>query len=41
LCEPEDLYQAKIVEVSVPARKMGIEPGMTGLEALAKLLASD
>jgi uncharacterized protein YunC (DUF1805 family) len=41
LCEPEDLYQAKIVEVSEPARKLGIEPGMTGLEALAKLLASN
>jgi uncharacterized protein YunC (DUF1805 family) len=41
LCEPEDLYQAKIVEVSEPARKMGILPGMTGLEALGKLLAAD
>ncbi|MES1213349.1 MAG: DUF1805 domain-containing protein [Singulisphaera sp.] len=41
LCEPEDLYQAKIVEVSEPARQLGIVPGMTGLEALGKLLAAD
>jgi uncharacterized protein YunC (DUF1805 family) len=39
LCEPEDLYQAKIVEVSEPAKKLGITPGMTGMEALGKLLA--
>jgi uncharacterized protein YunC (DUF1805 family) len=38
LREPEDLYQARIVEVSEPAAKIGITPGMTGLEALAKLL---
>ncbi len=41
LCEPEDLYQAKIVEVSEPARKLGITPGMTGMEALGKLLAEE
>jgi uncharacterized protein YunC (DUF1805 family) len=40
LCEPEDLYHAKIVEVSEPARQLGIEPGMTGLDALAKLLTN-
>ena len=28
------------VEVSEPARKIGIEPGMTGLDALAKLLTA-
>lgn len=39
LCEPEDLYQAKIVAVSEPARELGIEPGMTGSEALAKMLS--
>lgn len=39
LCEPEDLYDAKIVEVSQPAEKMGIHVGMTGMEALAKMLA--
>ena len=38
LREPEDLYQAKIVDVSEPARKLGISPGMTGREALAKML---
>lgn len=38
LCEPEDLLPARIVEVSEPARQLGIEPGMTGLEALALLL---
>ncbi len=40
LCEPEDLYEAKIVEVSEPARRLGIEPGMTGLQAVAKLLTT-
>ncbi len=39
LCEPEDLYNAKIVECSEPAAKLGITPGMTGMEALGKLLA--
>lgn len=34
----EDLFEAKIVEVSEPARKMGIVPGMTGLEALDRML---
>jgi uncharacterized protein YunC (DUF1805 family) len=38
LCEPEDLYAARIVEVSEPAEKIGIRVGMTGMEALAKLL---
>ncbi|MBX7167724.1 MAG: YunC family protein [Pirellulales bacterium] len=38
LCEPEDLYEAKIVDVSEPARQLGIVPGMTGLEALGRLL---
>lgn len=39
LCEPEDLLPARIVEVSEPARRLGIEPGMTGAEALARLMA--
>ncbi len=38
LVEPEDLYNAKIVAVSEPAKALGIIPGMTGSEALAKLL---
>ncbi len=41
LCEPEDLYPARIVEASAPALRLGIAVGMTGLEALAKLLAAD
>jgi len=39
LREPEDLYEAKIVAVSNSARAYGIEEGMTGLEALDRLLA--
>jgi uncharacterized protein YunC (DUF1805 family) len=38
LCEPEDLYEAKIAAVSEPAKALGIVPGMTGSEALARLL---
>jgi uncharacterized protein YunC (DUF1805 family) len=38
LVEPEDLFPAKIVAVSEPARQLGIVPGMTGEEALEKLL---
>ncbi len=40
LCEPEDLLNAKIADVSAPASELGIEVGMTGLQALEKLLAS-
>lgn len=39
LCVPEDLYDAKIVEVSKPAEAAGVHVGMTGMEALAVLLA--
>ena len=39
LCEPEDLYEARIVGASVAARRLGIVEGMTGLEALAKMLS--
>jgi uncharacterized protein YunC (DUF1805 family) len=39
LREPEDLYQATIVAVSQAASEYGISTGMTGLQALAKLLA--
>lgn len=38
LSEPEDLYGAKVTAVSAAAGKMGISPGMTGLQALEKLL---
>lgn len=41
LVEPEDLFAAKIVRVSQRARKLGIREGMTGLEALARLLADE
>lgn len=40
LCEPEDLYDAKIVAVSHPAERLGIAPGMSGRQALAKMLAA-
>ena len=37
---PEDLYKAKIVGVSDAAIQFGVVVGMTGLEALEKLLAA-
>lgn len=40
LREPEDLLAARIVEVSEPARKLGITPGMTGEEAVHRLLTA-
>lgn len=39
LVEPEDLYAARIVAVSESAARLGIAPGMTGGQALEKLLA--
>ena len=39
LREPEDLYEATIVRVSGPARALDITEGMTGMEALARMLA--
>ena len=39
LREPEDLLAARIAEVSVPAQHLGIQPGMTGHEALQHFLA--
>ena len=41
LREPEDLYNARIVAVSAAASRLGISEGMTGLEALEKMLAPD
>ena len=38
LCEPEDLYDAKIVAITNAAGALGITVGMTGLEALEKML---
>lgn len=40
LVEPEDLFEARIVEASVPALNLGIAVGMTGREAVEKLLAA-
>ena len=39
LIEPEDLYDAKIVAATPQARAMGIEPGMSGREAVEIMLA--
>ena len=39
LVEPEDLFDAKIVDATPQAKSMGIEVGMTGREAVEKMLA--
>ncbi|MBI93864.1 MAG: hypothetical protein CME05_11750 [Gemmatimonadaceae bacterium] len=41
LRDPEDLYEARIVAVSRSARQLGINKGMTGMEALEKFLTRD
>lgn len=38
LREPEDIYGAKVTAVSAAAAKMGVLAGMTGLEAVEKML---
>ena len=38
LCEPEDLFEARIVGASKFARQLGIEIGMTGMQAVEKML---
>ena len=40
LVNPEDLFDAKIVDATPQARSLGIEPGMTGREAVELLLAA-
>ena len=40
LVEPEDLYDAKIVDLTAPARDLGIQIGMTGREAVEIMLAA-
>jgi uncharacterized protein YunC (DUF1805 family) len=40
LCEPEDLFDAKILEVSKAAEALGVKTGMTGREAVETLLAA-
>jgi len=41
LAEPEDLLDAKIVGCTPKAESFGIRPGMTGREAVEKMLAAD
>jgi uncharacterized protein YunC (DUF1805 family) len=40
LRDPEDLFGAKILEVSQAAEKLGVRIGMTGKEAVETLLAA-
>ncbi len=40
LREPEDLYEARIVDLSAAAARLGISKDMTGLQALQKMLAT-
>jgi uncharacterized protein YunC (DUF1805 family) len=40
LVDPEDLFEAKIVDLTPRAREMGIQVGMTGREAVEILLAA-
>lgn len=38
LVEPEDLFDAKIVDATPQAKALGIEIGMTGREAVERML---
>jgi catechol 2,3-dioxygenase-like lactoylglutathione lyase family enzyme/uncharacterized protein YunC (DUF1805 family) len=38
LSEPEDLLDARIVDCTPEARRMGVEPGMTGRDAVERML---
>ena len=40
LVDPEDLFDAKIVEASSKAKELGVQIGMTGREAVELLLAA-
>ena len=40
LREPEDLFDAKILEVSTAAEKLGVRVGMTGRQAVETMLAA-
>ena len=40
LVDPEDLFEAKIVEATPQAQALGIAVGMTGREAVERLLAA-
>ena len=41
LVEPEDLLDAKIVGVTPQAQALGVEIGLTGREAVERMLAAD
>jgi uncharacterized protein YunC (DUF1805 family) len=41
LVEPEDLFEARIVGVTPQAASIGIQPGMTGREAVEKMLLAE
>src|SRR3712207_6061418 len=41
LVEPEDLFNARIVEATKQAQELGVRVGDTGLQALEKLLAAE
>ena len=41
LCEPEDLFEAKIVGCTPQARALGIELGMTGKQAVELMLQAE
>jgi uncharacterized protein YunC (DUF1805 family) len=40
LVEPEDLFDAKIVDATPKAKELGVRAGMTGREAVEALLAA-
>jgi uncharacterized protein YunC (DUF1805 family) len=40
LVDPEDLFEAKIVDATPQAKQLGVTIGMTGREAVERLLAS-
>ncbi len=40
LVEPEDLFEAKIVDATPQARELGVRPGMTGREAVELMLSA-
>lgn len=41
LVEPEDLFEAKIVDMTPKAKELGITIGMSGREAVEKMLAAE
>lgn len=41
LVEPEDLLEARIVDATPQAKQFGIEVGMTGREAVERMLQAD